>query len=178
MPNDLNFDLARWLQDSAGRAANTGHAAGLSIFGNAAGEVGTSDLLNAFLNFQVPQDQINQQLNVLNQGVAAGQNRANQAVQSSNAARTGGRVSTARANNDIGGQAALAQQQGQAAIFQQAAQLEAQHRMAGLQAYIQKYGIDKNAQLALEQMQNAQMAALGQGIGSNGGLLAGLIPFL
>ena len=175
MTDFSNIDFLPLLQ----RLGNSGPAASRIGFTGIAAQEGANrqaDLIGSFLNFQVPEEQINQQLNVLNQGVAAGQNRANQQIAASNASRTGGRVSTGRAVNDVGGQAALAQQQGQAAIFQQAAQQESQMRLAGLQAYISKYGIDRNAELALQQMRNQQNAMFGQGLGSLLGLGAMFLP--
>ena len=48
-------------------------------------------------------------------------------------------------------------------------------KMAGLQAYIQKYGIDKNAALALQKLQAEADAAMWSGIGS---LLGKSIPWI
>ena len=78
-------------------------------------------------------------------------------------ARTGGRAGyEARGVQDIGGQYAMALQAGLAQIAQQ----RLQDRWKLLQAYIQKYGIDKNAQLAMEQLASQQDIAMGQSIGN------------
>jgi len=119
--------------------------------------------LEDFLNYETPQEEISRQLNVLKQILSAQQTKQNTGLAQRTAARTGGRLgSTERGYSDIGGQIATAGQMGASQILSDASDREIKMKLAGLSAYIQKYGIDKNAQLALQQLQAQKDAASGQ----------------
>jgi len=109
--------------------------------------------LNEFINYKSPQADINRKLNLLGQMLSAQQGKAEQGFSQRQAGKTGGRLgSTERGFGEIAGQFALAGQQGSAAVLNEAADREIKVKLAGLSAYIQKYGIDKNAQIALKRL--------------------------
>ena len=124
------------------------------------------DTIGQFLNYETPDAVKQQQLGTLNQQLANQYAQMNQQFNENMASRTGGRLgSTQRGTEEIGGQMALAGQLGMAEILKNLHNQELRTKLAGLQAYIQKYGIDKNAQLAMKQLKAQQDAALWGGIG-------------
>ena len=65
---------------------------------------------------------------------------------------------------DIGGQAALARSSGYTQLVREKMNVETRMKLAALQAYVQKYGIDQNAMIALKQIQSGYDSALAQGL--------------
>jgi len=121
--------------------------------------------LDALLNNWLSDSDKNYQLQKSNllQSIMNQQIVANRQAGGTLAAHTGGRAGyQARATNDIGGQYAMALQSGLAQLAQQ----KLQDKWRLLQAYIQKYGIDKNAEMALEQLKAQEDSALMGGISS------------
>jgi hypothetical protein len=99
---------------------------------------------------------------LLQQQIAYQMNQANKGMSQRTAAQTGGRVgSTERGYQDIGGQYALALQQGIGELRRYYNEQE----MKKLQAYIDVYGMDQNAKLALARLQADAASAEGSGLG-------------
>ena len=104
------------------------------------------------LQFEFPQDELGRRTNVFGQQMTGMEQRQMRQFQEQFAGRTGGRMSSARGGAEIGGQAAIARATGVSQIMTQAFNQELQQKQAALQAYIQKYGIDTQAKLAMEQL--------------------------
>jgi hypothetical protein len=135
------------------------------------------DVIQKSMNYEFPQEELGRRMNVFGRQMTGMEQRQMQQFQQQFAGRTGGRMSSARGQAELGGQAALARAGGQAQIMQQAFNQELQVRQQALQAYIQKYGIDKQAQLAMEQMKMQQEQSEAALYGDIFGSLA-LLPFL
>jgi len=138
------------------------------------------DIVNQFLSYETPEGIKQNQLGMLNQQLANQQTQMNQQFNQNMAAQTGGRLgSTQRGTADIGGQVAMAGQLGTAEILNNLYNQQLQTRLAGLQAYIQKYGIDKNAELALKQLRAEKDAGKWGAIGGLVGTgITALAPWL
>jgi len=132
--------------------------------------------LQGQLGYEFPEEELNRRLNVMGQQLTGMEMQQMQRFQESFAGRTGGRMSSARGGAEIGGQAALARAAGAGQLMTQAFNQEMQQRQAALQAYIQKYGIDKQAQLAMEQLEAQREQASSGLFGDIFGSLA-LLPF-
>ena len=147
------------------------------------GEFGTlgelDRFMREFMDYEYPEDIYEQQKNVIGQAGAAAQTRANRALSQRQAAQTGGRLgSISRGFSDIGGQVATGQQMALANLAKEKMNVETRMKLAALSAYIQKYGIDKNAMIALKQIQAQESAAMWGGIGNFAGNLAMLAAFI
>jgi len=130
------------------------------------------------LGYEFPEEELNRRLQSLGISMAGAQTQAQRSFDQNQAARTGGRLgSAARGTEQIGGQYALARAAGTSQIMSQAFNQQIQQRMAALNAYIQKYGIDKQAQLAMEQLEAQREQASAEWFGDIFGSLA-LLPFL
>jgi hypothetical protein len=137
------------------------------------------ELGRGFLDYEYPEDLYEQQTNVIGQAGAAAQTRANRALSQRQAAQTGGRLgSISRGFSDIGGQVATGQQMALANLAKEKMNIETRMKLAGLQAYIQKHGIDANVMMALKQLQAQENAALYGGIGEFLGGAIQLLPFV
>lgn len=117
------------------------------------------DFIRQFLEYETPQEVIDTRMGQLGRSLSARQAQDIRAFRAADFGRTGGRMGTARGTQEIGGQYALARAAGQAQILNAAFEREMRAKLAGLQAYIQKYGIDKNAQLALQQLRQQREQA-------------------
>jgi hypothetical protein len=149
--------------------------------GRARGRLGGYDpnaidrYLQEFLNYEYPEELFEEQKNVIGQIGAATQTRANRAVGQRQAAMTGGRLgSVSRAYSDIGGQVATGQQQAFVQLAREKQNVETRMKLAGLNAYIQKYGIDQNVMVALKNIEAQETAGLWGGIGE---FLGGALQF-
>ena len=132
--------------------------------------------LNELWDYQYPENVYEQQKNVIGQAASARQLQMNRALEQRQAAMTGGRLgSVSRGYQEIGGQVAGAQQQALAQLSAEKMNVEMRMKLAALQAYIEKYGIDKNAMIALKQIKAQQDAAAAYGMGSFAG---GALEFL
>lgn len=132
-------------------------------------------ILREQLEYEIPEEEIGRRLNIYGRQMTGAEQRQTRRFQEGFAGRTGGRMSGARGGEEIGGQYALARAIGTAQIMQQAFNQELQMRQAALEAYIRKYGYDKNAKLAEEQLdlQREQMyAGMVSDIGASGSLLS------
>lgn len=143
-----------------------------------AGDTGLQNALEGLMKFDptlnpITNKDVAGELNLLGQMLSSGQLRQSRQFQQSQAAKTGGRLgSTSRGESDIAGQAALAASQGTAQIIADAKnrqlqqkKMELQSNLSLLQSYIQKYGIDKESELALKRLKMQQNALEAQAQG-------------
>jgi hypothetical protein len=137
---------------------------------------GLDDYIKQFLNYEVPQEVIDQQLNAFAQQVSAKQSDVLRQAQFADSARTGGRMSNARRRQDITGEFAQARSAGYQGIMSDKAQQEMRARFAGLNAYISKYGTDKGIASAMNQL-SADMDARQSQMWSSIFFSAAQIPF-
>jgi hypothetical protein len=128
------------------------------------------------LGFEFPEEELGRRLNLFGRQMTGFEQQQMRGFQEQFAGRTGGRMSSARGGAELGGQAALARATGAGQIMTNAFNQQMQQRQAALNAYIQKYGIDKNAQLAREQLEAQREQASAGMFGDIFGSLA-LLPF-
>ena len=141
------------------------------------GEFDINKYLQDQLTSEFPQDEVGRRTNVFGQQMTGMEQRQMRQFQEQFAGRTGGRMSSARGGAEIGGQAAIARATGVSQIMTQAFNQEMQNKQVALQAYIQKYGIDTQAKLAMEQLKLQREQAEG-GFWSDIASFAGnLLPF-
>ncbi|MCP4343302.1 MAG: hypothetical protein GY799_31610 [Desulfobulbaceae bacterium] len=121
-------------------------------------------------------------LNVLGQQVAAAQTQNLQSLGESMAARTGGRLGEARGTSEVGGKAALTSSMGVAEIFKaarnrqlQTKRMELDGMLTKVNAYVQKYGIDRHAEIALANLRQQRKMMEEQ---AQAGLLSDLFSFV
>ena len=108
-------------------------------------------LIQRYTSFKAG-DQKGQYLQRLAAQQAAAEQRAQQALAMRYAAATGGRTAAPQREAAPTGRGALAQQMGTAAVSDAARQQENAMKLAGLRAYVDKYGMDQNAMLAMQRL--------------------------
>lgn len=115
-------------------------------------------ILQSFLGADTSAE-TSQRINAMNQDLLSNQRRSVM-----NSLMGGGLDRTQfgpRGTMDLGGMNAIASSMGRAQIMKAGFDRQFQQQVAGLQAYVQKYGIDKNVELQKERLKNARKAAEG-----------------
>jgi hypothetical protein len=129
------------------------------------------------MEFEFPEEELGRRLNLFGRQMTGMEQQQMRRFQEQFAGQTGGRMSGVRGTAEIGGQAAMARAAGTGQIMTQAFNQQMQQRQAALNAYIQKYGIDKQAQIAMKQIQAQREQAESGLFGDIFGSLA-MLPFL
>jgi len=160
-PDESNGRPSKYVTDASKRFGNDGF--------------NLDNYLKEMMDYDFPEEELQKRLNALGIQITAAEQSKQRTFSEKYAAQTGGRMTGLRGFDEIGGKSALARSVGSAQIMQQAFNQELAVRQNALNAYIQKYGMDKQAQAAQAAIDAQKEQANQEMIGNTFGTLATLL---